>query len=156
MDKHALSVYLNHHLAAASAGVSTLARLQEHAGLGEEPKRLHDEVQADKRELEDIIRRLGIAESTIGQAAGWVAEKIAEARIFIDDRGALREFELLEYIAIGVHGKRALWTALQSIADDCLPLQVIDFDRLIERADEQRARIETLRRGAALRALSHS
>ncbi|HEX4347818.1 MAG TPA: hypothetical protein VHZ73_09610, partial [Vicinamibacterales bacterium] len=144
------------HLAGATAGVATLAALQSHPALGPEPKRLHDDIQEDKRALEDIIRRLGIVESAVRQAAGWVAERVAEAKILVDDpsSGALRELELLESIAIGVHGKRCLWTTLQSLADDGLPLQTIDFARLVERADDQRVRIEALRMNAARRALA--
>jgi hypothetical protein len=156
MDTKAIAVYLNHHLAGAAAGVATLDTLRAYPAVSAEAGRLYDEVQADKRELEDIIRRLGAEEGPARRVAGWVGEKVAEAKIFIDDPkgGLLREFELIEFIAIGVHGKRALWESLRAVSGEFLPLQTVDFDRLAARADDQRARLESLRLAAARRALT--
>jgi hypothetical protein len=97
------------------------------------------------------MRQAGIAQSTARQAAAWVAEKLAELKTRIDDRsgGALQRLELIEALALGIEGKRALWTALQTAAANVPPLRGVNYARLIERAGEQRRTVEVRRLQAA-------
>jgi hypothetical protein len=156
MSTYGLAVYLNDHLAGAAAGVALLASLAERPSISGPAKALHDEVLDDKRELERLMERLGVAKSAVRQGAGWLSEKLAELKTRVDDPsgGTLHEFELLEAISLGVHGKRSLWTTLKTASASAAALDGVDFDRLITRADDQRARLETLRLAAAQRALA--
>jgi hypothetical protein len=54
---------------------------------------------------------------------------------------------------LGIEGKRGLWRALAATAEDAPWLRVADYDRLIERAEEQRSRVEKLRLETARTAL---
>jgi hypothetical protein len=73
----------------------------------------------------------------------------------LDDpaRGALRLFEELEALSLGIEGKRSLWVALSAAAKDAPSLQLLDYERLASRAEEQRSRVEAKRLEAARKAL---
>ena len=59
----------------------------------------------------------------------------------------------LEGLLSGISGKRSLWTALRTIADDEPRLDPGALDRLIQRAKEQVSSVEGLRDRAAREAL---
>jgi hypothetical protein len=59
----------------------------------------------------------------------------------------------LELLALGLAGKRALWTALKATADPSFPLSETGLDRLSARAEEQQQAIEQRRLEAARTAL---
>lgn len=61
--------------------------------------------------------------------------------------------EALDALSAGIEGKRLLWRALAAAAEDAPALHGVDYERLTGRAEEQRDRVETLRRDAARRAL---
>jgi hypothetical protein len=54
-----------------------------------------------------------------------------------------------EAVALGIEGKRALWRALAAAAEVSPAFQVADYERLTQRAEEQRQRVETVRLEAA-------
>jgi hypothetical protein len=152
-----LALYLNDHLAGAVAAIDLLATLET---LLPDPaerqaiKALHDEVAEDRDELEALMTALGVARSLTRRAGGWVAAKLAELKLVVDDPRAsgLRVFEMLEGVALGIDGKRALWAALAAAATTPA-LKRADYSRLLARADRQRAAVEPLRLAAARRAL---
>jgi hypothetical protein len=55
----------------------------------------------------------------------------------------------LESLAIGISGKKAMWRALEDVASEDRRLMHYDFLALVERADDQLARVEALRLDAA-------
>jgi hypothetical protein len=61
--------------------------------------------------------------------------------------------EGLEALALGIAGKEALWHALAAVADQTPELDALDYPALIERARDQRQRVEDLRLQAAQAAL---
>jgi len=148
-----LAAYLNDHLAGATAVIDLLRHLEqhhpEHAGLVGPLRR---DIEEDKRELEALAARLKVGPSAVRQAAGWVAEKFARLKMAVDDPGgtAFKLFESFEVTAVGIHGKRSLWVVLKELPTAAGP----DYDRLIARADEQRARLEPARLAAARAALA--
>jgi hypothetical protein len=146
-----LGVYLNDHLAGSAAALELLDELRKVDGLEDWATRVRTEIAEDRQELEELMRQAGIAQSTARQAAAWVAEKLAELKTRIDDRsgGALHRLELIEALALGIEGKRAVWTALQAAAANVPPLRGVNYARLIERADEQRRTVEVRRLQAA-------
>jgi hypothetical protein len=141
-----LATYLNDHLAGAEAGLELVDALQKQddAGLKQLAGDLHTALAADRDELSRIMNAAGIGSSPIRRAVGWLSEKAARLKLAVDDPadGGLRAFELLEALAIGIHGKRALWDALTTIAPTTPALRGADYPRLILRADEQRAAVE--------------
>ena len=102
------------------------------------------------------MARQHIEESRVRKAGGWIADRIAEIKLEVDDdeKGGLRRLERLEALAIGIDGKIALWRALEAAARTNAELGQLDYERLSQRARDQRARVETLRVQAAREALA--
>lgn len=157
-DKH-LATYLNDHLAGSTSALELLGHLEKsHAGTdtGRFVAALRADIEADQRELEGLIARLGVAASAPRKAAAWLAEKGAELKLRLDDSagGALRLLEALEALSLGIEGKRLLWRSLAAAAGDVPGLRGTDYGRLEQRAEEQRRRVEAARLDAARVALS--
>jgi hypothetical protein len=156
--KHLLT-YLKDHLAGATGGLELLDHLiATHVGTPLEPslKELHQEIVQDRQALQGIIRQLGSAESLIRNTAAWVSEKLARVKLLLEGAGGgpLARLEALEALALGIEGKRALWAALAVTAAAVPPLQGVDFERLKQRAQHQRERVEAFRLEAAREAFS--
>jgi hypothetical protein len=152
-----LAVYLNDHLAGATGAVELLRQLESMDGaIADVAHRLRDEVASDREQLLNLMHRLEIGVSTVRQGSGWLGEKLAELKVRIDDRsgGALRVLELVEVLALGIEGKRALWTALDAVAEVRPDLRALDYGRLLQRVDEQRSLVERARLTAARSALA--
>jgi len=103
-----------------------------------------------------MMGRAGLALSTSRRIAGWIGEKAAELKTYVDDpfSGVLRTFEQIEVVAVGIDGKRALWAALAGAAAGIPELQGVDYSRLIARANQQRQAIEERRLQWAIAALT--
>jgi hypothetical protein len=156
MSNPHLAVYLNDHLAGATGAVELLGQLATDSGVGKAAHRLLADVTSDREELLNLMRRLEITESATRKAGGWLGEKLAELKVRIDDPsdGKLRVLELLEVIALGIEGKRALWTALTAASETSPELRALDYGRLLRRVDEQRYLVEGQRLAAAKSALA--
>ena len=98
---------------------------------------------------------LTIPESRARKAGIWLAEGVAEIKLEVDDdpSGTFRRLERLEALAIGIERKLTLWHALNAAAISDKALKNIDYERLVERGQSQRARVEALRLQAARAAL---
>ena len=59
----------------------------------------------------------------------------------------------LEALALGVHGKRSLWSALQPVANEYPTLASAHLDQLLVRAETQHATLERERLKHAERTL---
>jgi hypothetical protein len=156
-DEH-IATYLNDHLAGSVVALELLEHLEAaHAGtdLGRFAARLRADVAADRRELEALMERLDAGQSRTRKASAWLAEKVTEFKLRLDDRtgGALHRLEALEAVALGIDGKSALWRALAAAAENEPLLRLADYERLKQRAEEQRDRVETVRLEAARSAL---
>jgi hypothetical protein len=101
------------------------------------------------------MSRLQISESRTRKASAWVTEKFTELKLRIDDpaHGDLRLFESLEALSLGIEGKKSLWLALAAAAEVTPGLRIADYERLKQRAEDQRNRVETRRLGVAQAAL---
>jgi hypothetical protein len=153
VDRH-LATYLNDHLAGAVAAIELLTHIEAaHAGTatGHCFAALRADVEADRQELEALMGRLHIPVSRSRAAMAFLVEKATQLKLRLDDsaEGALRLLEVSEAVALGIEGKRALWGALAATAEAAPALQVADYARLAQRAEEQRQRVETVRLGAA-------
>lgn len=157
-EKH-IGTYLNDHLAGSTAALELLEHL-EASQAGTEVARfaaeLRAEVATDRGELEALMERLEVSESRTRKATAWLSEKASELKLRWDDLtgGELRLLEVLDALSIGIEGKRLLWRALASAAEDAPTLQGVDYEGLTRRAEEQRRRVETVRLDAARKALS--
>jgi hypothetical protein len=160
MMKDALHIYLNDHLAGATAGVDLVKSAAErHDGeMGEFFTQLADEISGDYNTLTSLLDQLNAHASGAKEALAKVGSEISEAKFSgesIDDP-AFGTFLTLETLSIGVEGKLCMWKALKVIQDDVPELGAFEIDTLIERAQSQRDRIEGKRLEVAGNALSSS
>ena len=156
MSREHLATYLNDHLAGSLIAVQILEHLESEAtDLIQDLGALKAEIEADRRQLKELLDRLGISESRVRKVTSWITEQVTEAKFEADDesRGTLRRLERLESLALGIDGKSALWQALKAAAELAPELRQMDYEQLVQRAQQQRSRVEMLRVQAARVAL---
>lgn len=158
VNKH-LATYLNDHLAGSVTAVKLLERLETpHNGVDvvRFATEMRAEISADQDELKTLMRRLSMAQSLTRRTMAWLAQKLTNFKLVLDDPTdeGLRVFEALEFVEIGIEGKRALWRALAIAAEQTAELQGIDYERLTQRARDQHQRVETMRLEVARKALA--
>jgi hypothetical protein len=159
MANEHIATYLNDHLAGSVVAIELLDHLEStHSEneLGAFFKQLRADVAADQDELQNLMESLDIAESRTRKASAWLTEKMTELKLRFDDPkdGPLRLFESLEALSLGIEGKRSLWIALMAAAEKVPSLRILDYERLRQRAQEQRDRVETQRIETAKKALT--
>jgi hypothetical protein len=156
MSHEALSAYLNDHLAGSVGAIEMVERaIQENGGnlLGRRLEEILKEIRKDQVVVQDLIERVGSKENPLKKAGAWLAEKAGRMKLGGADRDDLGRLELLETLAMGIHGKRALWRALRVVVGHHTFLLSLDLDLLERRAVEQYDRVEEWRLEAAREAL---
>lgn len=155
MSKEHLAIYLNDHLAGSNVALEVLDHLAVEApDLASSLASLKTNINEDRQQLLALMASLNIAESRARKAGSWIAERVAEVKLEVDDdqTGPLRRLERLEALEIGIEGKIALWRALNAISTN-RPLGELNYESLIRRGEEQRDRVEVWRLQAASNAL---
>jgi hypothetical protein len=114
---------------------------------------LLQEVQEDRAVLKQIAERVGDESATVKEIGGWFADKVSRIKLRHDKADGLGTFEALEFLTLGILGKRALWRSLALLAPHDPRLAGVDFEQLIKRAEIQHARTEEKRLAIALKAL---
>jgi hypothetical protein len=141
-----LTTYLHDHLAGARFATSLLNDLARQELDGEITgfaAALLLEVQADQDDLQRLVELLDSQPSMIKEASAWLTQKLGRLKFQLstDPFGI---FEALEVLSLGILGKIALWNALQET--DAIPQpSSLDLDKLLQRAREQYANVETHR-----------
>jgi hypothetical protein len=150
-----LATYLIDHLAGSVAALELLEDLKTtyaDTALANFFAQLQTDIAADRDELQTLMDRLQIVESQPRKVIAWLTEKSVELKLRLDDnaRGPLRLLESLEAVGLGIQGKLGMWHALDASAVDFPPLlALVDYERLAQRAEEQRRRVEIVRLEAA-------
>ena len=150
LSTDALTIYLNDHLAGATAGVELVRRAaseNEGSEFGAVLRELCAEIQHDREELIAIITGLGYPVDRAKIALGWTAEKVGRLK----PNGRLRGYSPLgrllelEGLLAGIHAKQALWRALlRTGTADPKRLEI-----LLTRAEEQAGIVERMHHPAA-------
>jgi hypothetical protein len=153
------AIYLNDHLAGAVAALELLEHLESsYAGsnMAQDFAALRAEIAVDCDELKMLIERLQSTQSAPRKVAAWLASKMAELKMRVDDRatGPLRLLETVEVLRLGIEGKLVLWRGLAAAAELAPALRGMDYERLARRAQQQRDRVEAIRLEAARAALT--
>jgi hypothetical protein len=159
MSLGGLTTYLNDHLAGSVAALELLdhiVRLQQGTASESVLLAVRRQVKEDQQVLQGLLEEVGGKESRVRQAAAWLAEKLGQAKLRLDDAGTgdLRILEALETLALGIQGKYALWRALSAASARAPRLRNLDFATLEKRALDQFQQIDSLRLQAAPAALS--
>jgi hypothetical protein len=154
-----LAIYLNDHLAGATAGRELARRAASSNARSDYGPFLEDlavQIEADRESLLEVMRALGIGTDRLKVAGGWAAEKAG--RLKLNGRllgyAPLSRLIELEGLTLGVRGKLALWRALEEIAPAEPRLQPAELRALAERALAQLDGLEAQRLRAAAEALT--
>lgn len=147
-----LAIYLNDHLAGSTGGLELAKRMaEENAGeeIGAFLESLVEEIAADRRELQAIMRELDVAERLPKVALAWAGEKLARLKLNGELTGysPLSRYVELEALSLGIEGKRLLWSVLAGSVAERVGSQRLHV--LVDRAERQRADVERHRLEAA-------
>jgi hypothetical protein len=149
-----LGIYLNDHLAGATAGVELahrMARTHSGPGAGGTMQGLAADIAGDRSALRDIMAGLGVPVRAHKVCAAWVGEKAGRLKLNgrLRSRSPLSDLEELEMLRLGVEGKAAGWRTLRVLADSEPRLDAARLEGLLSRARDQADLLETLRVRAA-------
>ncbi|MFI6360244.1 hypothetical protein ACIBJF_48725 [Streptomyces sp. NPDC050743] len=158
-DMKLLGIYLNDHLAGATAGTQRAARLVRTAGgsaLGRALGPVAAEITEDRTALLDIMRDLGVPVRRYKVCAGWAGEKAGRLKLNgrLVRRSPLGTVWDLEALRLGVEGKAAGWQTLRRLSAADGRLDPARLDTLLERARRQQESIEEWRIRQAEEALA--
>ncbi|MDQ1013738.1 hypothetical protein [Streptomyces afghaniensis] len=147
-----LGVYLNDHLAGATAGTARIRHLLRSCrgtALAEALAPVAAEIAEDRASLLHIMRRLDVPVRRYKVYAGRAAEQVGRLKSngSLVRRSPLSTLWELEALGLGVEGKSAGWQTLRDLAAADARLDMGQLDELVARARRQRATLEELRRG---------
>ena len=157
----ALATYLSDHFAGATFGLELVRRCRaknEGTPFAAPLSDLVREIEADRRTLLALVKRLGLEPSIVKAAVGWTLEKARRLKpngsVFAYT--PLSRLAELEILVTGITGKRALWQALDAHFPAGERIEEFDFGALAERAEGQLEVAERLRLDAAAIAFAPS
>ena len=134
-----LRIYLEDHLAGATAGAQRAARLAEaerDAADGQTLAVFATDVAADRDALLALMDVVGVEPSKLKTGIAAVGEKLGALKPNgrLADRSPLSAVVEIEAMQMAVRGKRSLWETLRVAMPVTTP---IDLDGLVSRADAQ-------------------
>jgi hypothetical protein len=157
----ALRIYMNDQLALGVLWREVARRAQRrNAGtdVGEALASVAAGIAQDVETFEAIMRRLEIPKSRVKPSLAVAAERLG--RLKLNGRllgySPLSRFEELDFLIMGIDGKKTLWANLRDLAALARRLPDVDFDELIERAQRQRSQLEPFHGRAGRDALAMS
>jgi hypothetical protein len=143
-----LKVYLHDHFAGAGLMITLLEELLN-KGLDEPLSHvlsaLLAEVTEDRAALKTLADDANPGTSKVKAIAAWVGEKLSRFKLGGADSDGFEIFEALEVVELGIRGKRQLWRTLDVASEADVRLRVLDYEKLISRADRQYERVEERR-----------
>ena len=117
-----LGIYLNDHLAGATAGTELARRMAASGHLPDPPgalPSLASEIAEDRAALLEMMAALHIPVRSYKVYAAWIGEKVGRIKPNgrLRARSPLSNLEELEFLRLGVEGKAAGWRTLRVAAD---------------------------------------
>ncbi|MFJ2238084.1 hypothetical protein [Streptomyces sp. NPDC087859] len=149
-----LAIYLNDHLAGATAGAELAARAaQEHQGppFGEALENLRKEISQDRQALVRLLGDLEVPVRRYKVYGAWLGEKAGRAKPNgrLVRRSGLALLVELEALRLGVLGKAALWRGLLAASAQDGRLEAGRLEELLRRAERQIITLDSLHSRAA-------
>jgi hypothetical protein len=156
-----LGIYLNDHLAGATAGLELARRVAgaRHVPVtGPELQRFAEEVAEDRDALLRIMAALGVPVRSYKVWAAWAGEKAGRLKPngHLTARSPLSNLEELEILRLGVEGKATGWRTVRMLADRDGRLDAAELDELMARARRQADFLEEARVRAAQQVIATS
>jgi hypothetical protein len=142
LSRELLPIYLNDHLAAATAGCDLAKRSagsNEGTELGDFLTWFAAEAEADRAQLEEVMDLLEVRRDPIKMGGAWLGEKLGRLKL----NGRLLEYSPLsrvielEALVAGVTAKLGMWRTLAAAAATEPRLVEVDFVQLTQRAAGQ-------------------
>jgi hypothetical protein len=154
-----LGIYLNDHLAGATAGTELARRIvRSHRGRRDTGvlEAFAEEVAQDRASLLDIMTRLAIPVRGYKMRAAWIGEKAGRLKLngYLLGRSPLSALEEIEMMRLAVEGKAAGWRTLRALAKLDARLDPAELDELLARAARQADLLEDFRVRAAAEVIS--
>jgi hypothetical protein len=156
-----LGIYLNDHLAGATAGLELARRVagaRQVPATGPELQRFTDELAEDRAALLRIMGTLGVPVRSYKVWAAWAGEKAGRLKPngHLTARSPLSSLVELEMLRLGVEGKAAGWRTVRVLADRDGRLDAGELDELLSRARRQADFLEEARVRAAQQVIAAS
>lgn len=155
-----LRIYLNDHLAGATAGIALAKRIagRNTGPVGQTFQELIPDLEDDERTLKSIIASMEFSGSGMKRVLADVVEKVGRLKLNGQILGysLLSKMEELEVMALGIEGKAKMWSALGTVAELRPQLAKFDFEKLGVQARLQHDRVDALRLEAARDALAET
>jgi hypothetical protein len=148
------AAYLNDHLAGSAFALDLLGKMRsqnEGTEFGRMLDALERDIAEDRDALLQVMATLDVTTDTVKQAGGWILEKLSRVRFDLIGSQELQRLMETEALSLGIAGKLAGWRALKEASHGDLG---VDLDRLIQRAEDQRRRLEPFRLDAARQILT--
>ncbi|MCC2310013.1 hypothetical protein [Cellulomonas chengniuliangii] len=151
LDRRLLGIYLNDHIAGATAGVSRIRHMADTWGdtpLGPTLRDIAAEITTEREWLIDTTERLGVPVRKAKLAALWAGEHLGRLKPNgrVVSRSPLTALVELDLMQSAVSGKHSLWRSLQEWSPE-LGLDPEILEELALAADRQ---LDELRRLAVL------
>ena len=152
MTDRLLAIYLQDHLAGATAGLQLARRARgsnEGTPLGEFLERLADEIEEDRDTLREIMDELGVSQDKVKNALGWGAEKLGRLKPNgqLTGYSPLSRIVELEGLHVGISGKLSLFQNLRAVFGEQIAGR--NLDGLVSRATRQLEELTEFRAEAA-------
>ena len=139
-SRELVPIYLNDHLAGATAGCELARRAaaaNEGSELGDFLEHFAARAAAHRKQLEEVMARLDVGRDQLKVGGAWLAEKAGRLKL----NGRLFEYSPLsrvlelEGLIIAVQGRESLWRTLWLAAPDNPRIADIDFAALVEESE---------------------
>jgi len=148
MDATLLGIYLNDHLAAATAGVELVNRVvpQHDGDRGTELSRLAEELAQDREALRELMKRLDIPEDPVKTTAGWLGEKVGRLKpnAHLLSRSPLSDVLELEMLRAGTAARIAGLQVLRAVMVHDQRVTAEELEHLLDRAQDHAERLYKL------------
>ena len=153
-----LGIYLNDHLAGATAGLELFRRATGTARgrTGQVLTQLTAEVEQDRQSLLHLMGQLDVPVRHYKVFGGWALEKVGRLKVngSLVRRSPLSDLIELEALVLAVQGKAAGFRTLRRVAEVDPRLAAAELDRLLDRAGRQAQMLEQLRVQTSVRVLA--
>ncbi|HKG35051.1 MAG TPA: hypothetical protein VKA89_01295 [Solirubrobacterales bacterium] len=158
VDGKLVSIYLNDHLAAITAGIEVAGRSagsNEGTPLGAFLAEVRGALDAERAVLIEVLDRLGTRRDRVKETAGWAAEKFGRLKMNgrIRSYSPLSRVTELEALLLCTDATAAMWWTLEDLLGGDPEHREIDFAARAGGMEALRDRIEGERRPAAAASL---